>query len=113
MNMQVEPSTASGHILFVDDDVDVLKAAGLLLARNGLRMTAARGPAEAWSIIASEPVDVILLDLNFTRGATTGADRKNRPANNLLLKSESFATFLKLLVEAMSVAGNDDGAKAG
>ena len=64
------PSTP--HVLFVDDDPDVLKAAGLLLGRHGLRMTQAHNPAEAWSVLAAEPVDAILLDLNFARGATSG-----------------------------------------
>jgi DNA-binding NtrC family response regulator len=66
------PSTPKDHVLFVDDDPDVLKAAGLLLGRHGLRMTEARSPAEAWSVLAAEPVDAILLDLNFARGATSG-----------------------------------------
>jgi DNA-binding NtrC family response regulator len=66
------PSTPKDHVLFVDDDPDVLKAAGLLLGRHGLRMTEARTPAEAWSVMAAEPVDAILLDLNFARGATAG-----------------------------------------
>ena len=66
------PSTPKDHVLFVDDDPDVLKAAGLLLNRHGLRMTEARSPAEAWSVLAAEPVDAILLDLNFARGATAG-----------------------------------------
>jgi DNA-binding NtrC family response regulator len=66
------PSTPKDHVLFVDDDPDVLKAAGLLLGRHGLRMTEARTPAEAWSVLAAEPVDAILLDLNFARGATSG-----------------------------------------
>ncbi len=66
------PSTPKDHVLFVDDDPDVLKAAALLLGRHGLRMTEARSPAEAWSVLAAEPVDAILLDLNFARGATSG-----------------------------------------
>ena len=68
-----DPAPA-GHILFVDDDEDVLKAAGLALGRHGLRVTPARHPVEAWSILAAEPVDVVLLDLNFSRGATTGEE---------------------------------------
>jgi DNA-binding NtrC family response regulator len=62
----------AGHILFVDDDEDILKAARLALGRHGVRVTTARHPAEAWSVLAAEPVDVVLLDLNFSRGATTG-----------------------------------------
>ncbi|TAJ70840.1 MAG: sigma-54-dependent Fis family transcriptional regulator [Phenylobacterium sp.] len=67
-------SNESGVILFVDDDQDVLTAARLLLGRNGFRMIPARSPTEAWSALAGEAVDAILLDLNFTRGVTSGAE---------------------------------------
>jgi DNA-binding NtrC family response regulator len=67
-------SSESGVILFVDDDPDVLTAARVLLERNGFRMLSARSPAEAWSLLVAETVDVILLDLNFARGATSGAE---------------------------------------
>jgi len=70
--MQSELSSPTGHVLFVDDDADILTAATLLLSRHGFRVTTARSPAEAWSVMAGEPVDVILLDLNFSRGATSG-----------------------------------------
>jgi len=68
-----DPSSA-GHVLFVDDDEDVLKAARLALGRHGMRVTPARHPTEAWSVLAAGPVDVVLLDLNFSRGATTGEE---------------------------------------
>lgn len=72
--MPNDVSTPVGHVLLVDDDVDILTAAGLLLSRHGFRTSTARSPDEAWSVMASEPVDVILLDLNFTRGATSGSE---------------------------------------
>src|SRR5258706_5738651 len=37
-------------------------------------MATARTPTEPWSVLATQPIDVILLDLNFTRGATSGAE---------------------------------------
>jgi DNA-binding NtrC family response regulator len=67
-------SSESGTVLFIDDDVDVLAAARVLLARNGFRMFTAQSPAAAWSVLAAEAVDVILLDLNFSRGATSGVE---------------------------------------
>lgn len=70
--MQNEVSSPAGHVLFVDDDPDILTTASLLLNRNGFRISTARNPTEAWSVMANEPMDVVLLDLNFTRGATTG-----------------------------------------
>ena len=67
-------SSETGCVLFVDDDPDVLVAARVLLERNGLRMFGAQSLSEAWTLLAGQPVDVILLDLNFTRGATSGAE---------------------------------------
>jgi DNA-binding NtrC family response regulator len=67
-------SSESGRILFVDDDRDVLTSAQVLLERNGFRMVTAQSPVEAWSQLAAGPIDVILLDLNFARGATSGAE---------------------------------------
>ncbi len=61
-------------MLFVDDDEDVLKAAMLALGRHGFAVATARGPAEAWSALAAGPADVVLLDLNFSRGATSGEE---------------------------------------
>ena len=72
--MVEELSSESGRILFVDDDRDVLTSAQVLLERNGFRLVTAQSPAEAWSLLAAGPIDVILLDLNFARGATSGAE---------------------------------------
>ncbi|MBS0331667.1 MAG: response regulator, partial [Proteobacteria bacterium] len=62
------------RVLFIDDDRDVLTSAQVLLERNGFAFAVAHNPAEAWSVLAAQPVDVILLDLNFARGATSGAE---------------------------------------
>lgn len=61
-------------ILFIDDDADVQKAAALLLPRRGFSLLSARDPAEAWSVLSAEPVDVVLLDLNFRPGSVSGAE---------------------------------------
>jgi DNA-binding NtrC family response regulator len=67
-------SNESAVILLVDDDPDVLTSAKVALGRHGYRVLVALTPAEAWSVMAGEAVDVVLLDLNFTRGATSGAE---------------------------------------
>jgi len=67
-------SSETGTVLIVDDDPDVVTSAQVLLQRNGFRVAAAHSPAEAWSVLAAEPIAVILLDLNFARGATSGAE---------------------------------------
>jgi DNA-binding NtrC family response regulator len=72
--MPLDPSSPAGTVLVIDDDPDVRASAELLLNRRGYRMLGARGPAEAWSALAAAAVDVILLDLNFSPRATTGAE---------------------------------------
>jgi len=64
----------SGKILFVDDDPNVLKTAELLLSAAGYGFLGAANPAEAYSILAVEPVDAILLDLNFSRTQMSGEE---------------------------------------
>jgi len=61
-------------VLFVDDDADVRKTAELLLKRAGYAFYGVEGPAEALSTLVSHPADVILLDLNFSRRQTSGAE---------------------------------------
>jgi DNA-binding NtrC family response regulator len=67
-------SSDRASVLFIEDDADVRAAAELLLRRHGWRMFGAATPRESWGLLATEPVDVILLDLNFQRGATSGEE---------------------------------------
>ena len=60
------------NALFLDDDADILAAAELVLSRNGFDLAKARTPDEARALLADQPVDVLLLDLNFRRGDTSG-----------------------------------------
>jgi DNA-binding NtrC family response regulator len=63
-----------GHVLVVDDDADVQQAARLFLGRHGFCVSTAAQPAQIWGVLAQASVDVILLDLNFSRGAVSGAE---------------------------------------
>jgi DNA-binding NtrC family response regulator len=65
---------SGARVLIVDDDADVLKAASLLLSRAGFGVRGAESPAAARSALAAEAADLVLLDLNFTRGATAGEE---------------------------------------
>ncbi len=67
-------STNPPHILVVDDDADIIKAAHLLLRRAGMVASGAPDPEAAWALISERPPDVIMLDLNFARGRTSGAE---------------------------------------
>jgi DNA-binding NtrC family response regulator len=67
-------STESPHILVIDDDPDIVKAATLLLTRHGMTVTGACDPGAAWVKLAERRFDAILLDLNFARGRTSGEE---------------------------------------
>ena len=58
--------------LFLDDDADVLAAAELVLTRNGFDLGTVQTPEAAHILLAEHPFDVLLLDLNFRRGDTSG-----------------------------------------
>lgn len=62
----------SRRILFLDDDEDILEAADLILTRRGMALTKERDPAAAAARLERERFDLILLDLNFRRGETSG-----------------------------------------
>lgn len=59
--------------LVVDDDRDILVAAQMLLRDQFAEVVLATSPEEAELTVARSP-DVILLDANFARGATNGAE---------------------------------------
>jgi two-component system response regulator HydG len=61
-------------ILVVDDDPDVLMAARLLLQQHFDRVLSTENPEEIETIMASTPVDVFLVDMNFAIGRNTGAE---------------------------------------
>jgi DNA-binding NtrC family response regulator len=62
----------SANVLLVDDDPDVLLAARLALRGQPVRLVEARTPEAALERLAAEEVALVLLDLNFRRGATRG-----------------------------------------
>ncbi|ESQ79651.1 response regulator [Asticcacaulis sp. BYS171W] len=58
--------------LFLDDDADILASAELVLARQGFTFLKAQTPDEARAVLDAQPVDILLLDLNYRRGDTSG-----------------------------------------
>lgn len=60
-------------ILIVDDDVSVTAALSLLLKQNKFKAMQAHDPQTAMDIIAKQPVDLVLQDMNFSR-STTGEE---------------------------------------
>jgi DNA-binding NtrC family response regulator len=68
-----EMSTRSGRILVVDDDSGVLTAARLLLKRHFAVVQTESDPQKLPDLVRTG-FDVVLLDMNFARGADSGAE---------------------------------------
>lgn len=64
----------TGKILIVDDDEDILQAARLLLKKHVAQVDTEKNPKAITSLMKNEDYDVILLDMNFTKGATSGRE---------------------------------------
>ena len=68
----IADDSAQPAILVVDDDPDVLQSVRVLLSREGMAVQGATAPAGALSLVGQQNFDAVLLDLNFSRGATAG-----------------------------------------
>lgn len=62
------------HILIVDDDTDILLAAKLFLKQHFEVVHTEKQPDNIPTLMSNESYDLILLDMNFSRGATTGQE---------------------------------------
>lgn len=61
-------------ILVVDDDSDVLLAAEVVLKKQFQRVDSESNPQQLASLLNEHRYDVVLLDMNFQRGATSGKE---------------------------------------
>lgn len=68
------PMTRGETLLVVDDDADVLSAAGLLLKKHFSQVLTAQDPKQIETLMAEQQIDVFLLDMNFEIGDNTGSD---------------------------------------
>jgi two-component system response regulator HydG len=64
----------SGKVLIIDDDADILDAGRLLLKQHLAVVDTERDPERIPALLQSETYDVILLDMNFAKGATSGRE---------------------------------------
>ena len=64
----------TGKVLIVDDDEDILQAARLLLKQHVTHVHTEKTPEALPSLIKNETYDVIFLDMNFAKGATSGKE---------------------------------------
>jgi DNA-binding NtrC family response regulator len=63
---------AEGHLLLVDDNLSALSALKLFLQNEFRTVSTLAQPGQLPSFLASNPVDVLLLDMNFTAGVNSG-----------------------------------------
>ena len=62
------------RVLLADDQPDVLQALRLLLKSEGCRIETATSPAAVLAAVEAQDFDVALIDLNYTRDTTSGAE---------------------------------------
>jgi two-component system response regulator HydG len=62
----------NASILIVDDDPDVLTAVRLLLKTEAKAVLTEKNPENLRSLLAKQPFDLIMLDMNFTSSINTG-----------------------------------------
>src|SRR5437763_15953071 len=62
------------RILIADDQPDVLAALRLLLKGEDYNIITASSPAGALSFVEREELDLVLIDLNYTRDTTSGSE---------------------------------------
>jgi sigma-B regulation protein RsbU (phosphoserine phosphatase) len=62
------------HVLLADDQPDVLESLRLLLGPEGFRTEAVTTPDQVVASLARGRVDLLLMDLNYTRDTTSGVE---------------------------------------
>ncbi len=93
------------RVLVADDDADVLTALRLLLAGEAWRVESAASPAAALAAVEANDFDVALLDLNYARDTTSGAE-----GLDLLERLRAIDPTMPVLV--MTAWGSVEGAVA-
>jgi DNA-binding NtrC family response regulator len=96
-------SLAQPRILVADDQPDVVEALRLLLKANGFSVVPTSSPAGVLGAVETEDVDVVLMDLNYTRDTTSG-----REGLELLAKLQQLDPQLPVVV--MTAWGSVEGA---
>jgi DNA-binding NtrC family response regulator len=70
----LDTSLAGRTIAVIDDSEAVRTAFEMLLSLHGARVLGAATPADGLALLAREPVDLVIQDMNFHREATSGAE---------------------------------------
>ena len=72
--LQNKSVSVQPRVLIADDQPDLLEALRLLLKSNGYTTEAVTSPAAILGAVANSEFDVILMDLNYARDTTSGAE---------------------------------------
>ena len=67
-------SSKACRLLIADDQPQILEALELLLEPEGFQLLRASSPALVLEVLASEPIDGVLIDMNYTRDTTSGRE---------------------------------------
>ena len=70
----LSPQDSPPRILIADDVPDVLEALRLLLKTEQFQVVTAASPAAVLAQISDSDIDVVLMDLNYTRDTTSGQE---------------------------------------
>ncbi|MEA2605144.1 MAG: two-component system, NtrC family, response regulator [Acidobacteriota bacterium] len=99
-------------ILIIDDDPSVVASLSLLLKRHGHPARGARSPEEALALLREQELDLVLQDMNFSRGTTgeeglelLGEIRRLRPRLPVILITAWGS--ISLAVEGMKAGASD------
>jgi DNA-binding NtrC family response regulator len=65
------------HILVVDDNPDILEALDLLLGLHGYTVQTASNKKQALFVVTHQVIDLVIQDMNFAQGVTSGNDGKS------------------------------------
>ena len=64
----------TGRVLIIDDDQDILQAARLFLKQHTALVHTENDPKAIPGCLKNETYDVVFLDMNFAKGATSGQE---------------------------------------
>jgi DNA-binding NtrC family response regulator len=84
---------AAARVLIADDQPDVREALRLLLKNEGYEIQTAASPSEILAALESREFDIVLMDLNYARDTTSGAE-----GLDLLMRIQTMDSALPVVV---------------
>ena len=85
--------SAESRFLVADDQPDIVEALRLLLKSEGYRIETATSPAQILAAIEAKDFDAVLMDLNYSRDTTSGAE-----GLDLLTRIQAIDSLLPVIV---------------